>query len=640
MRRVSFSHRVFFVLSWALALILLVECRFTAWAQEVDYYLGEVVVTAERLPDPPYATDEISGGLLRKSPEVRSVARILRSMPSLHVTTGVKNEAKLYLRGFPQREVVVLLDGRPVYEPYFGTMDLDQLLLDGVAKIKVAKGPASALYGANALGGVVNIVTADAVSRGTLRGAVQFGNQGFRSARARYGGRRGPLFYWIAASGSETDGFRLPASFSATATEDGGVRENSDWQRLHGYAKLGWLLPRGGRVTLSAGLYDASKGVPPATRGLRPRYWRFSDWKRRFVDVNARVPLRRGFELRLRAFREHFDNTLESFSDAAYERRQWASTYRNRVSGAQLYASWLDGAHLRVDVGMQAKWDAVNTQGDVGEPWERFRAHTISVFGQAAWNPTVRWQGLLGVSLDELREQDGRTLHSVNPQLGLVYRLGNHVSVRWLTGRKSRFPTLKEWYGSLYGNRSLRPEMAWLHEAGFRITLGDVFRADLGAFRSDVKDLIVQRSRRAPYENLERVRLEGVELSGQWRPTEGLALRLGYTYLDARQVTDGSFLPYRPRNKWVGQVGFSLPGRVLVDVNAQLVSRRYYTTRSGGGWLDPYAVVDLRITWDGLAGLTPFLAIQNVLDACYEDELGFPMPGREWRVGASWQVGG
>ena len=110
---------------------------------QVDYTLGEIVVTADRLPDPPYGFDTFSRLPLQEKATVRTAAQALHTSPVPHVAVDSKSAPHSYTRGLSQREIVLLFGGYPTYEPFFGTRDLAQLPLDGVAKIKIAKGPAA-----------------------------------------------------------------------------------------------------------------------------------------------------------------------------------------------------------------------------------------------------------------------------------------------------------------------------------------------------------------------------------------------------------------------------------------------------------------------------------------------------------------
>ena len=110
---------------------------------QVDYAPGEIVATPERLPDRPYGCDTFSRPPLQEKATVRTAAQALQTSPVLHVSVGSKGEARSYTRGLSQREIVVLFSVHPTYEPFFGTRDLAQLPLDGVARIKIAKGSAA-----------------------------------------------------------------------------------------------------------------------------------------------------------------------------------------------------------------------------------------------------------------------------------------------------------------------------------------------------------------------------------------------------------------------------------------------------------------------------------------------------------------
>ncbi len=83
----------------------------------------------------------------------------MANTPGIRVTTGRKNEPNVSIHGFDQSMILVLIDGVPYYETNYGKLDLNQIPTDNIAKIEITKGAASVLYGANALGGVINIIT-------------------------------------------------------------------------------------------------------------------------------------------------------------------------------------------------------------------------------------------------------------------------------------------------------------------------------------------------------------------------------------------------------------------------------------------------------------------------------------------------
>jgi len=134
---------------------------------EEAFDLGEVVVTAEKEAVAKATTvNEITAEDI-KARGCKTVADALELIPGVDVEMGGKGEMHVYIRGFKQENVKVLIDGVPAYETYFRTLDLSQFPVESIAKIKVIKGASSVLYGANTMGGVINIITKKGSSRPT-----------------------------------------------------------------------------------------------------------------------------------------------------------------------------------------------------------------------------------------------------------------------------------------------------------------------------------------------------------------------------------------------------------------------------------------------------------------------------------------
>ncbi len=124
------------------------------------YSLGEIYVS-EKTPitQQTTVTNVITAEDI-KATNSRTVAEALSYTPGVRVTVGAKNEANVSIHGiFDQTRVLVLVDGVPYYETKYGKLDLNQFTTDNIAKIEVVKGAASVLWGANAMGGVINIIT-------------------------------------------------------------------------------------------------------------------------------------------------------------------------------------------------------------------------------------------------------------------------------------------------------------------------------------------------------------------------------------------------------------------------------------------------------------------------------------------------
>ena len=128
--------------------------------------LGEIYVTAEKYPASREVTvtTEITAEDI-KTTNSKTVAEALSYVPGIRVSTGYKNEPDIQIQGFSQNRNLILIDGVPYYETNYGKLDLNQIPVDNIAKIEITKGGASVLYGPNALGGVVNIITKKATEK-------------------------------------------------------------------------------------------------------------------------------------------------------------------------------------------------------------------------------------------------------------------------------------------------------------------------------------------------------------------------------------------------------------------------------------------------------------------------------------------
>ena len=224
---------------------------FAACAEEPPagweaYALARVTVTAEAAP-----VDETALTVAVTAEEIaarnaKNVAEALAAVPGLRVSTGRKNEPTVYLHGFDQSRVQVLIDGVPYYEAYYGRLDLAQIPTDNVARIEVTKGAASVLGGANALGGTINIISRTAGAKPFTELLVEGGDYATGRFVATHGARRGPLSYWLNISGQTSGGTPVPGGFTPkTGTiqqksptkntpaviEDGGRREEDDGER-------------------------------------------------------------------------------------------------------------------------------------------------------------------------------------------------------------------------------------------------------------------------------------------------------------------------------------------------------------------------------------------------------------------------
>jgi vitamin B12 transporter len=576
-----------------------------AFAQQAGPVSDSVVVTATALPQDEKETGSASTVITREEIEKSGrtlVLDLLREVPGLDVVqSGTPGSlTSLFTRGTNSTHTLVLVDGARMNSPYFPGYDFSAMTTENIERIEIVRGPFSALYGSDAVGGVVQVFTrpASAGVSGRFTGEVGDRGQGQGSAFAS----AGEGFF------SATGSFRY-ATFS-------GERPNTDWLERSGAGSLEARLRGGGRLAVEGSVTDGEVGNPgpvgaPSTaRGI-------------FREERVAVP--GGFSL---SETNHLDVLLADVRskprfldpDGGFSSRTDAETVQSRVAdtarlGAHqltAFASWErwkvdDSSNFGTNLDGQRTtlWGAgvqdTATFGPVTlTAGARFDRH--SVFGDA-WSPrgTVAW-----LSKDSLWK------------------------VRVSGGGAFRAPTVGELYYPFVGNPELKPERAVSWELGAERYVGGGGRAEVSLFWNDLKDLIVFDFAQSKNLNVGRARTRGVEVS--WRQTvlTGLSADATYTWLDAENLVTGGALARRPRHR--AALGLDWTPTPGVDVLPRVV---YVGRRPDADPItalpleDPsYVRLDLSARWQAGRNLAPYLRITNLLDRGYDEAAGYPAPGR------------
>ena len=575
-----------------------------SFAQQAPPASESIVVTATSIPeeerDLGSAVTVITREQIEKS-EASSVLELLRAVPGLDVVqSGTPGSVtSLFTRGTNSTQTLVLVDGARMNSPFFAGYDFSAMSTENVERIEIVRGPFSALYGSDAIGGVVQIFTRTAPPGVSGRATGEAGNQGQGQGSAAASAVEG-IF---AASGS----YRY-AAFD-------GDRPNTDWRQRNGAARLEARLSEGSRIAVEGSILDGEVGnpgpvgAPSSARGFFreeriavPGTFALSETNHLDVLV-ANVSSKPGYR--------DTANFFESRTDARTLQARVADTARLGAHALTAFVSWerwtvddasnfgvnLDGARTTTwGAGAQdsATFGAVTVTGGL-----RFDHH--STFGDA-WSPrgTISW-----LSADSLWK------------------------VRAAGGSAFRAPTVGELYYPFGANPDLQPERSVSFEVGVERYIGSG-RAELSLFWNDLKDLIVYDFALQQNLNIGKARTRGVEVSWRQAVLPALAIDATYTYLDAENRVTGTALIRRPRHRAsLGLEWRALPG---LDVSPRVlyVGRRPDSDPlTGAAVEDPsYVRFDLTARWQATAYLAPYVRLTNAFDREYDEAAGYPSPGR------------
>ncbi|HEY7573800.1 MAG TPA: TonB-dependent receptor, partial [Thermoanaerobaculia bacterium] len=575
-----------------------------AAGQQLAPVSEDVVVTANSVPEEEKevgsAITVITREQIEKSEKV-SVSELLRSVPGLDVVqSGTPGSVtSVFTRGANSNQTLVLVDGVRMNSPYFGGFDWTALTTENIERIEIARGPFSALYGSDAIGGVVQIFTRSAAAGFSGRATGAAGNQG-------QGEGSGFLSY------GEGD-FRATGSYRYSAYD--GDRPNTDWRQRNAAASVEAKLSEGSRVAVEAGWVDGEVGNPgpvgaPSTaRGILREDRLSIPGSFALSDTNRLDVLLAG----VRSKPEYLDpdGGFLSHTDAETLQARVADTARLGAHEVTAFASWQrwtvdDETNFgpNIESGRSTIW------GLGAQDTATFGAFTItaglryddhSVYG-SAWSPraTVAW-----LSSDGLWK------------------------VRASGGSGFRAPTIGELYYPFIGNPDLKPERSVSWELGAERYVGSAGRAQLSLFWNEYDDLIVYDFAAARNLNVGNARARGVEVGWSQPLVSWLSIEATYTYLNTENLDTGAPLLRRPENRGALGLDFRpLPG---VDVIPRVIlvgSRADADPLTGEPVEDPsYTRVDLLGRWQATPNVAPYLSITNLLDRRYDEAAGFPAAG-------------
>ena len=479
--------------------------------------LGGVIVTAarreQRLADAVVETEVISARDLARGPS--DLASVLTERVGVQVDGGVPAGAGVQLRGFGSRRVLVLLDGQPLIGRVNGNLDLARLPVSGIERIEIVKGPQSTLYGTDAIGGVINVITKGAPATGTSSAiSTTAGSYGRTEVAGDAAWRSGALSTSI--NGGYGGVELVPGVSSDVATYS---------RRAHGSVSGG--LDMGSSLSVEWG----GLAVVERQRYRTGQLFHFGD----NVQGSARIGAEQKWPLdRLKATMSI--STFDHLSRAATRdtpASDSGSRDRQRLLQGELHWSAVRGPRVwDAGVAVRREWidaDRLSTQSSAIVGVEPFTQATFSV-GDVIVTPGARlsWSDRWGSFLA--------------PRIATLWRPAEGVAVRASFGRGYRAPDFKELYlafvnsaagYAVYGNPDLRPERSTSVSLGSEWAGDRAFLRATG-FNARYRDFIETRAPDAngvyTYGNINRGWTRGVEveagvLAGGWR-VDGAAERL------------------------------------------------------------------------------------------------------------------
>lgn len=599
--------------------------------------LAPVSVTASRVEQSAGQSVASVSVMTQSDIAARNVVNLDEALP--YVSGVTFNHGQIDVRGASGQSggvgsrVLVLLDGHPVLSADGSETDFEALPVMDVARVEVVKGAYSAVYGSNALGGVLNIIT------------TPIGDDPVTTVRAHYGAYDVPSEYRFADHRLSFKGIAVqhsrrvgPVGLRVYVGRDVSAGYEQDDSASH------WLYsgtvefpmasphPSSAYVTYSSednGNFFAWRDpqhpyeAPPGTENDWAHYGKLSAGA-------TLIPLAGQRSLfQITPYYEH-DASQNHFADNAdYHRASRLGTglqYTLAPGPEGTLTVGADASHTDITSNILGRPAGDTSSTFVGRP----QLEDYGAYAQAERQLGDRLTGSAGVRLDVHHASGGETERSVSPKLGLAYHVSSGFGLRASLGHGYRAPAAIEQFVSTtqYGfhvvpNPSLRGERAWSAEVGTTVQPRSWLWIDAALFQSWYHDLIGPAP--APdqpfvfqFRNVTRARVRGLDLETKIAAVpDYLSLDLTYLYLDTRDETNGGPLPYRSPHNLTATIE-ALRGLAALDVRYRSRVQQVLAYP-----LDPrgsITVVDLRLAYR-LFGTVVQAKAANLFQAKYVDVL-------------------
>jgi iron complex outermembrane receptor protein len=589
--------------------------------------------------------------------DLRTVPDALNLIPGVSLQRiGPRNERGVFVRGFDVRQVPLYMDGIPVYVPYDGYVDLDRFLTYDVSEVQVAKGFTSPLYGPNAIGGAINLISKAPTAPINLDLGTGYGSgdevNGFLNAGTRWkrfwaqGG-----FAWLSSNT-----FPLSGGFRAVPLQPTGDRLNAYQTDYKGRIRVAWTPNQADQYTFTYANQKGEKGNPAyagTDRAVRPRYWQWPQWDKESLYFIGNKSVGETSYFRARLYYDKFNNLIKAYDNASYSTQtlpsSFISPYDDDTYGTTLELGTRALARQTVKTSFYFK-DDTHREGNLGEPERSFRDQSLSFGFEDTVQLSNRASAILGFSADRIAVLNAENfsggrilpfptieLWAYNPQAGVFYALTGSSKVHFTFARKTRLPTIKYRYsyrmGQAIPNPDLREERSNNLEAGFTQLLGRRTFLELALFHSALSNS-TQRFFVQPnvfqLRNLGEARYLGGEFGIRSSLTAALQFTANYTYLSRKNQSNPSLiLVDTPRHKIYSSATYRLLRHVTLLADIRYEAGRFNQNDAGTFLRAPqFAAVGVGGTARIYRQAEVQVSVQNLFDRNYFLVDGYPEAGR------------
>jgi vitamin B12 transporter len=591
-----------------------------------------VIVAATRLPTP---ESEIASSVTVITAEdiaarqERSLPDILKDVPGLNIvrTGGPGGQTVVFMRGTNSNHTKVLVDGIDVSDPSSSTasFDFSQFLTQDIERVEVLRGPQSGLYGSDAIGGVIDVITKSGQGPAQFQASAEGGS--FETFNQTAGVRGSAEQFHYNANVEHFHSGATPVT-PLDLLAPGEIRNDDYYDNLTAATKLGYDVVQNFDVGLVARYTNSHLRVTGDDFSTFPTFPAAQQTRTTTSEYYSRAT----------AHLVSFDGFLDQTLGVAYTRKRTstlepASPQEGLATGERTKIDW-QGA-LKFTQADTLVLGAEHARDEISEPISA--ANQIdSGYAELQSQLIEGLYSAINARYDQNDRFGGKVTYRVAPAYVIP---GTGTKLKASVGSGFKAPTLSELFQSypaffFIANPNLRPEASTGYDVGVEQALvGETLRAGVTYYYNRVRNLIVPAPSpdgiNITYANVGRAHTDGVESFVAYNPVKAITLRADYTYTQATDDGTGQELLRRPKHKaslnaaWQATSAFSLNATVLT-VSSWIDGNRDFSiprlTAPG------YTVVNLAASFAIDRHLTVFGRVDNLFDRHFQNPVGFLQP--------------
>ncbi len=584
-----------------------------AFAQEVNPELDrepvDLYITANRIPTSLDQTGSSVSVITKEEIErsnKTSVADLIRETAGLDVVrTGAPGGVtSVFIRGAESDHTLILIDGIRANSNATGSFDFSNLNASNIESIEIIRGPQSVLYGSEAIGGVINIITSSGSGQG-VSGKAQLsgGSFGTQNYLAQVAVVEEAVSASFSAAYSDSDGF-------STASERNGNTEKDSYENLalNGKVSAGFL--EEGKAELSVRYVNGQAELDgfDFTEGPvdDPNFEQDNDQLAGALSLSHPISENFKASVKLGASRDNLEGTDP---DSEFNNYDIESQTESITTTLEVLPDWI--GVLVLGHTFESRKTDDNGNVDVSRDINSFFIQEKFVIED--W-PVIT----AGVRYDDDSDFGDETTFRTS----LLYTCEEcDVTFRGSFGTGFKAPSANELFFPGFGNPDLEAETSWGYDLGVEIPLvKDKASLTLTWFQSEIDDLITFDPETFLAANIDQANIQGIESALNVDIFSGVFAELHYTWTDTEDDATGEQLVRRPKHRARLSINASPIPKLDVGISLLLVRDRIDTDLSD---MDDYERVDLRASYWLTDNIKPFLRIDNLFDEDYEELAGY-----------------